>query len=410
MSQVSASRSSPTPPTLAGNASDGLSDPSLARPANDAVAPAPPKPDLAKKPEWTPRMWEGCDFFSWLGLLFRHRFAVQPRYWYIAIIITFVSFTHTLLRLVQDAIFGNAIRRTELKGPPIFILGHWRTGTTLLHEFMICDERFGYPTTYECIDPHDFLLTEPIFQRWLPFLMSSSRPMDNMKAGFDRPQEDEFALCMMGAGSPYTMLAFPNDPPEGQEFLDLETITPKQLRRWKRAFKRFLKCVTYKSGKRLVLKSPPHTARIKTLKAMFPQAIFIHIVRDPYVVFPSTVNLWKTLQRTHCLHTPTHAGVEEYVLQTFAHLYAKLEEGKKLLDPGQVYEVRYEDLTKNPAGEMKKIYDHFQLGGFDAFLPRLQAYLATVKAYETNKYQLTEAQKAEIARRWADVITRYGYG
>lgn len=369
----------------------------------------PAKPEIVKKPEWAPRMWEGCDFFTWLGLLFRHHFAVHPRYWYIAVIVTCVSFTHTLLRLLQDAIFGRAIRKTELKGPPIFIVGHWRTGTTLLHELMICDERFGYPTTYECMDPHHFLLTEGIFTNWLHFLMPSSRPMDNMKAGFNRPQEDEFALCMMGAGSPYTMIAFPNHPPEGQEYLDLDTLPQRKLRRWKRAFKRFLRCVTYKSGKRLVLKSPPHTARIATLKQMFPGAIFIHIVRDPHVVFPSTVNLWRTFQKAHGMQVPTHEGVEEYVMKTFVHLYDKLEEAKKSLPAEQFYELRYEDLIKDPAGEMRKIYDHFQLGGFEQFLPRLQEYLTTIKGYETNKYELSEVQRAEIERRWSAVLERYGY-
>jgi len=372
----------------------------------------PAAPPLAppKKHEWSPRMWEGCDFYAWMSLLVRNRFAVEWPYWYIAVIITFMSFGHTLLRFLQDAIFGRAIRETKLTGPPIFLLGHWRTGTTLLHELMICDERFGYPTTYQCIDPHHFLLTEDFVTRWLGFLIPSRRPMDNMKVGFGRPQEDEFALAMMGAGSPYTMIAFPNRPPEGQEYLDLVNVPAKGLRRWKRAFKRFLRCVTYKVQKRLVLKSPPHTARVPVLKEMFPQAIFIHIVRDPYVVYPSTVNLWRTLYQTHGMQTPNYQGLEEYVLKTFTRMYERLEEGKKLLGPDQFYELRYEDLTKDPVSEMKKIYDHFQLGGFDEYLPRLQAYLASVKGYETNKYQLTEAQKAEVTQRWGDVIRRYGYG
>lgn len=371
--------------------------------------PTAPPPEPAKKPRWAPRMWEGCDFFAWIKLLFRNRFAVHPRHWYIAAIITCVSLLNTLLRLLQDAIYGRAIREAKIKEPPIFILGHWRTGTTLLHEFMIRDERFGYPTTIECLMPNHFLLTESIFTRWLKFLMPPSRPMDNMKAGFDRPQEDEFAMCMFGVGSPYLTIAFPNRPPQGQEYLDLETVDATALRRWKRALKTFLKRLTYKSGKRLVLKSPPHTARIKTLKAMFPGAIFIHIVRDPYVVFPSTINLWRTLYKTHGLQTPNYEGLEEHVLQTFTHLYDRLEEGKKLLGPEQFYEVRYEDLIVDPAGEMRKIYEHFQLGGFEAFLPRLQEYLASVKDYETNKYQLTDEQRAELSQRWGDVIRRYGY-
>ncbi len=373
---------------------------------SQAAAPPPP---LAKKPEWTPRMWEGCDFFAWLKLLFGNRCAVHPRYWYIAIIITVTSFTNTFLRLVQDAIFGRALRKLKLTQPPIFILGHWRTGTTLLHELAICDERFGFPTTFECMEPNHFLLTEAFFTRWLWFLMPATRPMDNMRAGFDRPQEDEFAMCMFGVGSPYLTIAFPNHPPQGQEYLDLEMVSPTGLRRWKRAFKQFLKRLTYKSGKRLVLKSPPHTARVKTLAPMFPGAIFIHIVRDPYVVFPSTVNLWRTLYNAHGLQVPTCAGLEELVFATFTRMYERWEEAKQQLEPSRFYELRYEDLIKDPAGAMKKIYDHFQLGGFEQYLPRLQAYLATVKGYETNKYDLSNQQRAAIAQRWKAVIERYGY-
>jgi hypothetical protein len=58
---------------------------------------------------------------------------------------------------------------------------------------------------------------------------------------------------------------------------------------------------------------------------------------------------------------------------------------------------------------MKKIYDHFHLAGFEAYLPRLREYLASIKGYETNKYELTDEQRAQIASRWGDVIRRYGY-
>src|SRR6516162_11007499 len=88
---------------------------------------------LPKKREWAPRIWEGCEFFGWLRLLARNRFAVPPSYWYLVVIITIMSFWNTILRLTQQAIFGRAVRNTTLKHPPIFIIGHWRTGTTLLH-------------------------------------------------------------------------------------------------------------------------------------------------------------------------------------------------------------------------------------------------------------------------------------
>jgi hypothetical protein len=370
--------------------------------------PAAVPPKNKDKPPWAPRMWQGCDFFAFLKLLARNRFAVGFRYWYIAIIACFVTLSHTLLRIVQDAVYRRALRKVKVHAP-IFILGHWRTGTTLLHELMICDERFGYPTTYQCMDPNDFLLTEGVFRRWLSFLIPSRRPMDNMKTGFDRPQEDEFALCMLGEGSPYLTIAFPNHPPQCQEYLDLENLSARKLRRWKRTIKQFLKRVTYRVDKPLVLKSPPHTARIKVLQPMFPGAVFIHIVRDPYIVYASTMNLWRTLYRTHGLQTPTFAGLEEHVLQTFTRMYQRLEEGKKLLEPRQFYELRYEDLIADPLAQMRKIYDHCGLGGFDAALPRMQAYLSSIKGYETNKYELSEAERCTVANRWGDVIRRHGY-
>jgi hypothetical protein len=363
----------------------------------------------AKKPEWAPRIWEGCDFFAWLRLLVHNRFAVHWSCLHIAVIVTIVSFCHTMLRFVQEAIYGKRIRQTVIRHPPLFIIGHWRTGTTLLHEFLIRDKRHGFPTTYECFAPNDFLLTERLFTRWLRFLMPARRPMDNMAAGFERPQEDEFALCMLGVPSPYLTIAFPNHPPQGQEYLDFAGVRPRALARWKLVFYRFLQQLTFKNPKRLVLKSPPHTGRIKVLKELFPGALFVHIIRDPYVVFPSTVNLWQTLYRTHGLQRPTFVGLEEHVFTTFLRLFARLEEGRRHLDPAHFHEVRYEDLVRDPVGQMRALYEHFNLGGFDAYLPHLERYLASIKGYETNRYELTPEQRAEVSRRWGEVIRRYGY-
>jgi hypothetical protein len=134
------------------------------------------------------------------------------------------------------------------------------------------------------------------------------------------------------------------------------------------------------------------------------------MVRDPYVVFPSTVNLWKSLYRIHGLQRPTFAGLEEYVFNTYLHLYEKLEEGKRLVPASRFHELCYEDLVRDPVGEMRKLYDHLGLNGFEEHLrPRLERYLETIKGYETNRYQLTPEQRTEIGRRWGAIIRRYGY-
>ncbi|HEY1860814.1 MAG TPA: sulfotransferase [Gemmataceae bacterium] len=359
--------------------------------------------------EWTPHMWQGMEFFAWVRLLARNRFAIHFSCLYVAVIASVVSLFHSLLRLAEEVVYGNRIRRTTLTNAPLFIIGHWRTGTTLLHELLILDDRHSYPTTYQCLDPNHFLLTERFLTRCLWFLVPHHRPMDNMAAGWNRPQEDEFALTMMGAPSPYLTIAFPNHPPQHQDAFDLENLSPSAQALWKRRFLHFLRRLTLRNPKRLILKSPTHTFRIKALLDLFPNARFVHIVRDPYVVFPSTVNLWKSLYYTHGLQVPTYAGVDEYVFQTFTELYSKLEETRSLIVPSRFHELRYEDLVRDPIGEMRLLYEHLKLDGFETVLPKMEQYLDQVAGYQTNRYELPAELREEITRRWGAVIKRYGY-
>lgn len=359
--------------------------------------------------EWMPHIWQGCEFFAWMKILVRNRFAIGLAYLHVAIIVTFVSLGHTLLHWLQELWFGRAIRRTVLVRPPLFIIGHWRTGTTLLHELLVLDPRHAFPNTYQCLEPNHFLLTERLVKRWFGFLMPSRRPMDNMPVGWDRPQEDEFALCMMGLPSPYADIAFPNRPPTYPGSLDLEGLSVRQLASWKRALKHFLQGLTFRDPRRLVLKSPTHSCRLQVLSELFPGAQFVHIVRNPYVVFPSTINLWKSFYEKQGLQTPTFEGLEEHVFSTFTHLYQKLDEGRGLIPPADFYELRYEDLVKNPIAELKKLYEHLQLGEFEQARPAVEQFLETQAGYQTNRYEQSTALRSKISARWGNIIRKYGY-
>ena len=143
---------------------------------------------------------------------------------------------------------------------------------------------------------------------------------------------------------------------------------------------------------------------------MFPDARFVHIVRDPYIVYPSTVNLWKSLARGHCLHTPHNKNVEEKVIREFRIIYDRLEEARQLLRPNRFYELHYEQLIADPVGELEKIYTALELDGFANARPRLEDYLKQTKDYETNKYAISAEQRKVIDEEWGDVIRRYGYG
>jgi hypothetical protein len=385
------------------------------RPIETAAAGIAPGFDVQKTAQnrtgrqWAPRMWQGLNFFAWIRLASRNGLHVSLTHAYMPLVITVVSLLHTILRLLEWLVYGRRIARTEIREAPIFIVGHWRTGTTLLHELLTLDERHTYPTTYECLDPNHFLLTEGIFRRWAGFLMPTKRPMDNMASGWDRPQEDEFALCMLGQRSPYLTIAFPNHRPHDPEYLDFEGLSDRQIASWRRTFVGFLRKITFRRPKRLVLKSPTHSCRIKTLLEIFPDARFVHIVRDPRVVIPSTIHLWKSLYQTHGLQIPRFEGLQEYVFTNFARLYAKLEQGRPLVDPARFHEMRYEDLVTDPIGEMERLYERLELTDFAALKPALARYLTEHSDYETNRYQVPGDLLREIENRCSEVIARHGY-
>lgn len=379
----------------------------MQQPPAAVAAPAPTKPKPARK--WAPRFIEGTDVVTWSRWLWDTRFKVHPKYWYIAGFVSAASTMNLVLRWLQTGIHGRDLARVPLARQPVFVIGHWRTGTTLLHELLIQDPQFNYPDTFECFCPNHSILSERFFKTYVNWLAPQQRPMDNMAAGWGRPQEDEFALCLLGLPSPYLDVVFPRAAPMHPGSLDLSGLTPVQLALWKRTFRRFLQAVSFRDDRRLVLKSPPHTARIPVLLEMFPDARFVHIVRDPYVVFPSTLNLWRSLTRRQCVQTPPAKGYEEKVLGEFRTIYDRLEEARPLLKPGRFHELRYEDLVKDPVGELKKVYAGLELDGFDSAKPRVEAYLAQTGGYETNKYAVTPEQREEVTRRWGDVIRRYGY-
>jgi hypothetical protein len=186
-------------------------------------------------------------------------------------------------------------------------------------------------------------------------------------------------------------------------------VPPQAVERWKRIFLRFLKCVTLRQPRRIVLKSPPHTARIKTLLEIFPKARFVHIVRDPYVVFPSTVNLWKRLYRDEGLQMPDYRGLDEYVFQTLVRMYDAFERDRPLIDPSRFCEIRYEELVEDPVGQMAKVYEQLHLGEFEKIRPALEKFAAGQKDFKTNKYQLAAEKRSEVAHRWGFFFDRYGY-
>ncbi len=108
-------------------------------------------PDSAPDPATRPRqflpVWCGCGLATWLRLLALGP-PLHPSRFGRIIGVTAASCANSVLNLAERAVFGRRVARVRLDHPPLFILGHWRSGTTLLHNLLARDPQFVAPTTY----------------------------------------------------------------------------------------------------------------------------------------------------------------------------------------------------------------------------------------------------------------------
>lgn len=359
----------------------------------------------------TPRFWHGMLPWHYWKMAARAGFRFSVRGILTSLTITGVGLFHVVGMLAQQLFLGRSLRLAKPSEPPLFVLGHWRSGTTLLHELLIRDPRHAYPTMYECFAPHHFLVTEPWTTPLIRWLLPKKRPMDNVAIGWDRPQEDEFALCSLGIPTPYQSWAFPKEGPVDREWLTLEKLSDADRKRWRDGLLSFVKAVSLKRSGRIILKSPPHTARIKTILEVFPDARFVHISRDPMKLFPSTVRLWKSLCDVQTLQG-TQAEfdwIEEEVFTNLTMMYEAYTRDRELIPAGRLVEMSYEDLVADPKASLRNVYEQLDLGDYSNAEAGVDEYLAQEKDYKTNRFELPEEVRAKVAERWRGYAERWGY-
>lgn len=345
----------------------------------------------------------------WLPLVAEHGGRADLSRWGLMVTITAASAFNSVMEPLSRLRFRRRIATAPQTKQPLFIVGHWRSGTTLLHELMMLDEQFCCPNYYQCFAPGHFLLTERALTPVVRWIVPAKRPMDDMAVGLDRPQEDEFALMNLGAPSPYRRMAFPRTSPPEPQALDLTKLPPGELTRWKETLVRFLGMLAVADPRRPVLKSPPHTARVGVLAEMFPEARFLHVVRDPHAVFNSTMKLWRSLHDGQGMQVDRGEGLEEYVFTAFEEMYAAFERDRAALPPGHLHEVRYEDLVADPVEVLRGAYERLGLDDFESVRPRLEKEAEAMRGYRAGTYRHDPRIAAAISRRWRPFVERYGY-
>ena len=364
---------------------------------------------MNKFPALSPRIWHGMRLGDFLRLLGKNRFLVHPLRWPMTAILLPVTGINSVLSGIQEWRYGQAIRETQIVQPPLFVIGHWRTGTTHLHRLLACDDRFAFPTLVECVTANHFVLTASLLTGLIKNLLPKRRQMDNMGWGAAFPSEDELALVAMGGPSTYFRLAFPNRAAPHLNWLGMDDVDEAEVRRFTSNHTRFLKTLTYRKQKRLLLKSPTHTGRVELLAKMFPGARFVHITRNPFDIFPSMRRTWASFDSSQGFQRPHGRNLDEFIFEALTKMYRGFERQRQQIDPGHLCDVRYDELVRDPVGQIEMIYEKLDLADFEVARPALDTYLAAHRDYRPSEHTLDPQIKAQIERRWSGYLKTYGY-
>jgi hypothetical protein len=313
-------------------------------------------------------------------------------------------------RLKENIKFNKSIKQTEIKHPPLFITGHWRSGTTYIHNMLSLDNTFGYCSTFTATVPGVFLGSEKIFKPVLAASITPKRPMDDVPMGTDLPQEEEYAI---GAFIPYAYYngwIFPKNMGFYNSFVTMEHVSKAVINEWKETYLYFLKKLTYyRDGKRLILKNPAHTARIKLLLEMFPDAQFINIYRNPYHLYYSMMRFLRIVVPIYCIQKSDMQTLEGHMLDLYAQMYKKYFEERTLIPKGNLVEIKYEDFIQNPLENVEKIYSTLGLKDFEASKKSFSDYATSQKFFKASNYNVEPVVKDKINNKWKFVFDEFGY-
>ena len=346
----------------------------------------------------------------WARLLWENR-GVAPAYWgklgRALLLTTLVS----PLRLAERVRYGRQVAHTTVDPQPLFILGYARSGTTHLHNLLQRDPRYGTVSTFQAIVPTFFLIGRGWLQRRMAKSLPATRPMDNVHLSLDAPIEEEAAISNTCSLSPIHHMSFPRRARTYlDKYLTMQGLTQRELARWNRVYLDVLRKATLDSGGRpLVLKSPNNTGRIPHLLRLFPEAKFIHIVRNPYDVYRSMLHLYRKVLPLFQLQDMAAEDMAEHILSSYRILMQQYLHDRDLIPGGNLAEVRFEDLERQPLVELERLYAELALPDWERAHGPIGRYLHTLAGYRKNRFSPNRSIIDRVEREWRFALDVWPY-
>jgi len=263
-------------------------------------------------------------------------------------------------KLLLDFYQNEPVPKYSKENMPFFILGAPRSGTTLLRDLLRDHPRLECPEETHFFRWSDPFASPKFINQYKSKLFKEHRALDGIT-------EMKFGLMM--------------DCLHSREHLAYD------YGYW------YLQAIG-KPESRLYDKTPQNVYGIFLINAIYPEAKFIHIYRNPLNVVSSLME--GKVMPMHNLRGAINSWVESMML---------LDQFKKF-KPELLLEICYEDMTENPDASLKKVLDFV---GED---PKLLASQSSKTHKERNKYKdkLSEQEINIVLQKCEPYLSAYGYG
>ena len=340
----------------------------------------------------------------------------------VLIVIPIYSGVTALLYAVDNLSPG--LRRAKVRAP-VFIVGHARSGTTLMHRLMVSDEqRFSFFMTYELLFPSliqkrilralgaiDRRLFRSFFVNKIiaaeDEALAESRDMHHV--GLFVPEEDDFVLSASVASGLWVAL-FPGMPEYDVYYIDQwpQRRRDKIMAAYDAGVRRQL--VLRGLDKTHCSKNPAFSGRVESLIGKYPDARIVVMVRDPREAIPSLLKMLKKTWQGQGWSAEridkSLAALAEQSIHTYRHPLEALERHPET----RSIVVDYRDLISDPTKTVTAVYDALELDLSPTVIETLKAQQDRARAHKSShSYGLEEfgIDEATLKHKLADLFERF---